>query len=222
MKKGAEDWQEAFEVAGFKNAIIAKEVPVNDPDFSSEDVRNSVIRWLPTTIENAMGPNIHDPRTGEILNAPIQFYHNIMNLQRSWYFLQVGPLDPRAQKMPLPDDLMGRLLEFVVAHEVGHTLGFQHNMKASSMYEQAKVRDKDWVHKMGHTPSIMDYSRFNYVGKPEDGIAAEDLIPRIGPYDTWPTMWGYTPISSAKTPDEEKPTLHKWAKDQHDKPCLPS
>ena len=183
-------------------------------------MRNSVIRWLPSTTENASGPHISDPRTGEILNADIQFYHNVMNLARDWYFVQVGPLDPRAQKLPLPDDLMGRLLEYVTAHEVGHTLGFQHNMKASSMYPFEKIRDKEWVHKMGHTPSIMDYSRFNYVAQPEDGIAAEDLIPRIGPYDIWATMWGYTPIPGAKTPDDEKPTLDKWAKEQDDKPWL--
>ena len=130
-----------------------------------------------------------------------------MVLARDWYFTQVGPLDPRAQKLPLPEDLMGRLLEYVVCHEVGHTLGFQHNMKASSMYPADKIRDKDFVHKMGHTPSIMDYSRFNYVAQPEDHIAVEDLIPRIGPYDIWATRWGYTPIPGAKTADEEKPTL---------------
>jgi hypothetical protein len=167
-----------------------------------------------------MGPNIHDPRTGEILNAPIQFYHNIMNLQRAWYFLQVGPLDPRAQKMPLPDDLMGRLHEFVVAHEVGHTLGFQHNMKASSTYPADKVHDKEWVSKMGHCPSIMDYSRFNYVAQPEDGIAVEDLVPRIGPYDIFATKWGYTPIPSAKTSDDEKATLNLWAMEQDKTPWL--
>ncbi len=134
--KGVEDWNVAFEAAGFKNAIIAKTAPTpeEDPDWSPEDVRHSVIRWLPSTIENASGPHISDPRTGEILNADIQFYHNVMDLARDWYFVQVGPLDPRAQKLPLPDDLMGRLLEYVVCHEVGHTLGFQHNMKASSMY----------------------------------------------------------------------------------------
>ena len=137
-------------------------------------------------------------------NADIQFYHNVMELARDWYFTQVGPLDPRAQKLPLPDDLMGRLLEYVVAHEVGHTLGFQHNMKASSIYPFEKIRDQEWVHKMGHTPSIMDYSRFNYVAQPEDEIAVEDLIPRIGPYDIWATMWGYTPIPGAKTADDEK------------------
>src|SRR5580658_8580856 len=220
LKKGIESWQPAFEAAGFSNAIVAKMAPTHeeDPDFSPEDVRYSVIRWMPSTIENAQGPHISDPRTGEILNADIQFYHNIMNLQRDWYFLQVGPLDPRARKLPLPDDLMGRLLEFVVAHEVGHTLGFEHNMKASSLYPQDKVHDKNWVHTMGHAPSIMDYSRFNYVAQPEDGIDPEDLIPRIGPYDIWATKWGYTPIPDAKTAEEERATLHKWAKEQDDKP----
>ena len=134
VKKGIEDWQPAFEAAGFKNAIIAKEAPTDDPDWSAEDARYSVIRWLPSTTENASGPHIHDPRTGEILEADIQFYHNVQNLAKNWYFVQVGPLDPRAQKLPLPDDLMGELMRYVVAHEVGHTLGFQHNMKASSTY----------------------------------------------------------------------------------------
>jgi len=220
LKKGVEDWNEAFAAAGFKNAILAKDAPTakQDPEWSPEDVRHSVIRWLPSTVENASGPHISDPRTGEILNADIQFYNNVMNLARDWYFVQVGPLDPRAQKLPLPEDLMGRLLEYVVCHEVGHTLGFQHNMKASSMYPADKIRDKEWVHKMGHTPSIMDYSRFNYVAQPEDGIAAEDLIPRIGPYDVWATKWGYSPIASASTPKEEKPTLDKWAREQDSTP----
>src|SRR5258708_5002814 len=222
LKKGIEDWNEAFEAAGFKNAIIGKEAPTaaQDPNWSPEDVRNSVIRWLPSDTENASGPHVSDPRSGEILNADIQFYHNVMNLARDWYFVQVGPLDPRAQKLPLPDDLMGRLLEYVVAHEVGHTLGFQHNMKASSMYPFEKIRDKEWVKKMGHTPSIMDYSRFNYVAQPEDGIDPADLIPRIGPYDVWATKWGYSPIPGVKTPEEEKKTLHKWALEQDDKPWL--
>jgi hypothetical protein len=220
LKKGVEDWNEAFAAAGFRNAIIAKDAPTpqEDPDWSPEDVRHSVIRWLPSTVENASGPHISDPRTGEILNADIQFYHNVMNLARDWYFVQVGPLDPRAQKLPLPDDLMGRLLEYVVAHEVGHTLGFQHNMKASSMYPADKIRDRDWVHKMGHTPSIMDYSRFNYVAQPEDHIDAADLIPRIGPYDIWATKWGYMPIPGAKTPNDERPALDKMAREQDSTP----
>jgi hypothetical protein len=222
MKRGIEDWQPAFEAAGFKHAIIAKVAPSpeEDPDFSPEDVRHSVVRWLPSTVENASGPHISDPRTGEILNADIQFYHNVMNLQRDWYFLQVGPLDPRAQKLPLPDDLMGRLLEFVLAHEVGHTLGFQHNMKASSMYPQEKIRDAAWLKKMGHTPSIMDYSRFNYVAQPEDNIPVEDLVPGIGPYDIWATAWGYKTIAGAKTSEDEKSTLDQWARQQDTTPWL--
>jgi hypothetical protein len=220
LKAGVEKWQKAFEAAGFKNAIIAKMAPTakEDPDFSPEDARYSVIRWLPSTIENAVGPHIHDPRTGEILDSDIQFYHNVMNLAKSWYFLQVAPLDKRAQKFPLPDDLMGALLEYVVCHEVGHTLGFQHNMKASSMYPQERVRDAAWVHKMGHVPTLMDYSRFNYVAQPEDNIAPEDLIPTVGPYDVWATMWGYKPIPEAKTPDQEKPVLDSWARQQDETP----
>jgi len=222
LKKGIEDWNEAFLAAGFKNAIVAKDAPTpaQDPDFSPEDVRYSVIRWLPSTVENASGPHISDPRTGEILNADIQFYNNVMVLARDWYFVQVGPLDPRAQKLPLPDELMGRLLEYVVCHEVGHTIGFQHNMKASAMYPADKIRDKDWVHKMGHTPSIMDYARFNYVAQPEDHIAVEDLIPRIGPYDIWATHWGYAPLPGIETPKAEKPTLDRWAREQDNTPWL--
>jgi hypothetical protein len=220
MKRGVEKWQKAFEAAGFRNAIIAKLAPTRqqDPDFSAEDARYSVIRWLPSTIENASGPHVNDPRTGEILESDIQFYHNIMNLQRSWYFLQAGPLDPRAQRLPMPDDLMGTLLEYVVAHEVGHTLGFQHNMKASSNYPQEKVRDREWVKTMGHTPSLMDYSRFNYVAQPEDRIDVADLVPGIGPYDVWATMWGYKPIPSAQTSDAEKTTLDEWAREQDKTP----
>jgi hypothetical protein len=222
IMKGIEDWQPAFEAAGFKNAIIAKQAPSKqeDPNWDPEDARYSCIRYLPSTIENASGPHVSDPRTGEILESDIQYYHNVMNLQRDWYFLQVGPLDARAKKLPLPDDLMGRLVEYVVAHEVGHTLGFQHNMKASATYPVDKVRDPQWLHTMSHTPTLMDYSRFNYVAQPEDNIPLEDLIPKIGPYDKWATMWGYKPIPNAKTPDDEKATLDSWAREQDAKPYL--
>jgi hypothetical protein len=222
IKKGVEDWQPAFEAAGFRNAIIAKDPPSKeeDPAWSPEDARYSVIRWLPSTIENAMGPHIHDPRTGEILEADISMFHNILQLCTDWYFTQVSPLDPRARKYPLPEDLMGRLIEYVVAHEVGHTLGFPHNMKASSLYPLEKVRDRGWVKQNGHVPTLMDYSRFNYVAQPEDKIDPADLVPGIGPYDKFATMWGYKPIPPARTPDEEKPVLDEWIRVQENTPWL--
>jgi hypothetical protein len=212
VKRGVEWWQPAFERAGFKNAILAKDPPssAEDPDWSPEDARYSVIRWQASTIENAMGPHVHDPRTGEILEADIVMWHNVLNLVNHWYFTQVAPLDPRARKLPLPDELMGKLIEYVVAHEVGHTLGLPHNMKASSLYPLEKIRDREWVKKMGHTPSLMDYSRFNYVAQPEDRIDPDDLIPKIGPYDEFSIVWGYRPVPEARNPDQEKPVLDQW------------
>jgi hypothetical protein len=218
VKQGVEDWQPAFAAAGFSNAIVAREAPRDDADWSAEDARYSVIRWLPSTTENASGPHIHDPRTGEILESDIQYYHNVQNLAKNWYFVQVGPLDPKAKTLPLPDDLMGELMRYVVAHEVGHTLGFQHNMKASSAYTIEQIRDPKFVKENGHTPTLMDYARFNYVAQPEDKIDPIDLIPKIGPYDKWATHWGYAPIPDAKTPADEKATLDRWAREQDEHP----
>jgi len=220
IRKGVEEWLPALEAAGFRNAIQVRPAPEpsEDPDFSVDDVRYSVIRWLPTTTQDAFGPNVHDPRTGEILNADIEFNQNMLSVARNWYFVQAADLDPGASTIPLSDAAMGRAIQMVIAHEVGHTLGLEHNMKASSLYPAEKVHDKSWVATMGFTPSVMDYVRFNYVAQPEDGFAPEDLVARVGPYDRWAIHWGYAPIPDATTPDDEKPTLDQWAREQDTTP----
>ncbi len=218
IRKAVLDWQPAFTRAGFSNAIIAMDPPMDDPNWSPDDVRHTVIRWLPSTAENAVGPHVADPRTGEILNGSIRVFHNVLNLNRDWYFTQVAPLDPRAQHWPMPDSLMGRMVEYVVAHEIGHTLGLAHNFKASSMYPADSVRSRTWVHTMGYSPSIMDYSRYDYVAQPEDSIDVNDLVPRVGPYDTFAIMWGYKPIAHAETPEQELPALDSIARMQDSVP----
>ncbi len=213
--QGVNDWQAAFERAGFKNAIIAKVAPTPEEDstWSLEDARFSAIVYKPSDIANASGPNVHDPRSGEILESHINWYHNVMSLLHTWYFIQCAAIDPRARKMQFDDDLMGQLIRFVSSHEVGHTLGLRHNFGSSSTVPVEKLRDKAWVEANGHTPSIMDYARFNYVAQPEDNVGPAGLYPRIGDYDKWAIEWGYRLHYEAKTPEEELPILNKITTD---------
>jgi hypothetical protein len=183
-----------------------------------------MVRWTPATVEHPnAGSNqlyVHDPRSGEILAASIQAYHNVETFGPSWYLVQAGAVDTRAQQLPLPDAVAGELVRYLVAHEIGKAIGLRHNFKASSTYTIAQVRNPAWVKANGHSPSIMDDARFNYVAQPEDGIDPVDLIPKIGAYDRWAVRWGYSPIPSAKTPDQEKTTLDAWAREQDANPHL--
>ncbi len=210
--QGVNDWQAAFEKAGFKNAVVAKVAPTREEDstWSLEDARFSAIVYKPSDIPNASGPHIHDPRSGEIMESHINWYHNVMRLLRNWYFIQCAPNDPRARKMQFDDQLMGELIRFVSSHEVGHTLGLRHNFGSSSTYPTEKLRDKAWTKENGFAASIMDYARFNYVAQPEDGISGADLYPRINFYDKWAIEWGYKLIPDATTADAEKAVLNKW------------
>jgi hypothetical protein len=220
--KGVEAWQPAFEAAGFIKGIVCKEAPspAQDPDWSADDARYSVIRWVPSTVANAYGPHVSDPRSGEILEADVKIYHNVQQLARDWYWVQSGPLDPSCKVLPLTDELMGRILLYIVTHEVGHSLGLPHNFKASATYPIEKIRDKNWVKKNSHVPTLMDYSRFNYVAQPEDGLDPADLIPKIGPYDIFSIKWGYSQIPGAKSPEDEKKTLNEFCKVQETTPWL--
>jgi hypothetical protein len=208
--QGVNDWQVAFEKAGWKNAIMAKTAPVNDSTWSLEGAGYSAIVYKPSDIMNASGPHVNDPRSGEILETHVNWYHNVMTLLRNWYFIQASPNDPRARKMQFDDSLMGKLIRFVSSHEIGHTLGLRHNFGSSSTVPVEKLRDKKWVEENGHTPSIMDYARFNYVAQPEDNISEKGIFPRIGDYDKWAIEWGYRWFPELKTADDEKPVLNKW------------
>ncbi|SDG40781.1 zinc-dependent metalloprotease [Psychroflexus sediminis] len=209
IKQGIEDWQVAFEAAGFKNAILAMDPPTKeeDPDWSPEDVRYSVVRYLASPIPNANGPHVSDPRSGEILESDINWYHNVMTLLRNWYFVQTAAINPEARGVEFKDEVMGRLIRFVSSHEVGHTLGLPHNMGSSVAYDVEDLRDPEFTKEYGTAPSIMDYARFNYIAQPGDGDVS--LMPNVGPYDKYSIAWGYRPILD-KSPKEEKQILDNW------------
>ncbi len=221
LKQGIEDWQVAFEAAGFKNAIIAKDPPSKDedPDWSPEDVRYSVVRYLASPSLNANGPRTSDPRSGEIIESDINWYHNVMKLLRNWLFVQTAAVNPDARKTEFKNEVMGELIRFISSHEVGHTLGLPHNFGSSSAYPVDSLRSATFTKKYGTAPSIMDYARFNYVAQPGDeGVAlipSDWETPNVGVYDIYSIMWGYKPILDTDAFDEKK-VLNQWITERAD------
>ncbi len=219
LKDGIEDWNVAFEAAGFKNAVIVKYPPTKeeDPDWSPEDVRYSTVRYLASPSLNANGPHVSDPRSGEIIESDINWYHNVMKLLRNWYFVQTAAVNPEARGVEFKNEVMGELIRFVSSHEFGHTIGLPHNMGSSSAYPVDSLRSATFTKKYGTAPSIMDYARFNYVAQPGDeGVAlmpSDWDTPNVGVYDIYSVKWGYKPILDVSE-EEEKSVLRSWIREK--------
>jgi hypothetical protein len=210
IKQGIEDWQIAFEEAGFKNAIIAKDAPTKeeDPDWSAEDARYSTIRYVATTTRNAMGPSVSDPRSGEIIESDIVWYHNHLRSYRNRYLLETGAANPRARTLDTPMEDIGEMVRMVIAHEVGHALGLPHNMKASYAYPTDSLRSASFTNQWGLATTIMDYTRYNYVAQPGD--SGVRWIRMLGPYDLYAINWGYRYLPEASSPEDEVASLNQW------------
>jgi len=214
VKEGVERWQKVFEKAGFKNAIQARYAPKNDPDFDPDDARYSMVRWAASLTRNAVGPNTHDPRTGEILNSEINWYHNHMRSYRNWLIMETGASNPGARSLDISEEVIGETMRGVITHEIGHALGLPHNMIASASIPVDSLRSKAFASKYGVSLTIMDYARQNYVAQPTDGLAPLDFIRRLGPFDDFVINWGYRVFPTARTPEAERPILNKLVTDE--------